>query len=89
MYIVPANNGDIILDLLEQVARKFNDPNLMLQFTHAAAKYRIEKQREQEMLIKTITDRVLQQISISADTSAAVLKIKELENAINRLGGKK
>ena len=89
MYILPVNNGDIILDLLEQVARKFNDANLMIQFNHAAARYRIEKQREQEALIKTITERVLQQISVSADTSAAVMKIKELEDAINRLGGKK
>ena len=89
MFAIPPNNQDRILDILEHVVRKFDDPTLMLQFTHAAAIHRIEKQREQEALIKTITERVLQQISVSADTSAAVMKIKELEDTINRLGGKK
>ena len=89
MLTLPPKNQDEILNILEHVVRKFNDPTLMLQFTHAAAMYRIEKQREQEALIKTITERVLQQISVSADTSAAVMKIKELEDVINRLGGKK
>ena len=77
--------GNPVWDYLDEIARGLDKPHLVWNISTEKAKERLYRQREKEELIKEITDRVIDRLSISVETTDAVLQIKQLEKAIDNL----
>ena len=77
--------GNPVWDYLAEIARDLDKPHLAMNISSEKLKEQAFRQREKEELIKEITDRVIERISVSADTRNAILQIKQLEKALDNL----
>lgn len=77
-----------LFDRQKFVFNMTDDVNERLEIQHRMMLNELNAQREREQLIEEIVERVLQRISVRADTQKAKTEIKGLEQVIDNLFAK-
>ena len=75
-----------LFDLILRALDKSIDPALRIAFQREMLVERINDAQFREQIVEEATQRVLSRLSVEADISQALQAIKELQDAIDRLG---
>ena len=83
-----SNNPMSLFDRQKFVFNMTDDVNERLDIQHRMFLNELNAQQERERMIEEITERVLQRISVRADTQKAKANVEELGQVINNLFAK-
>lgn len=75
-----------LFDLILRALDKSIDPILIVAFQKEMFKEQLYDAQFRTQIVEEVTERVLARLSLDLDISQALQQIKELEDAINRLG---
>ena len=75
-----------LFDLILRALDKSIDPVLRIAFQKEMFKEQLYDAQFRAQIVEEVTERVLARLSLDLDISQALQQIKELEDAINRLG---
>ena len=76
---------EVLFDALIEQYDKDKQATLKMMYLRCVQAEEARQRQEREKLKREIVAEVLQQISVSADTKEAVLKIEELQKILNNL----
>lgn len=74
--------------IIEELARKTGDSNLMLRCARANGMRRVNSTNNYKKLVDDVANEVLSRLSISTDVENAIKQIDSLNTAINALANK-
>lgn len=79
-------HGNTVWDYLSELAYNTDKSYLISSITHEKILDTYNKNKEREELIKEITNRVIERISVDVNVENAILEINKLKQSIDNLG---